>query len=68
MSDKVKLKKVTVDNWEAVVKLELGVDQEDLVARNLYSIAKAQFDPDARRLCVEAHRRFPDVRYADTEG
>ncbi|HET7910066.1 MAG TPA: hypothetical protein VFL19_05110 [Nitrospira sp.] len=61
MSDKVKLKKVTVDNWEAVVKLELGVDQEDLVARNLYSIAKAQFDPDARR-------RFPDVRYAETEG
>ena len=68
MSDKVKLKKVTVDNWEAVVKLELGVDQEDLVARNLYSIAQAQFDPDARRLCLEAHRRFPDVRYAETEG
>lgn len=56
MSDKVKLKKVTVDNWEAVVKLELGVDQEDLVARNFYSLAKAQFDPDARRLFLEAHR------------
>jgi diamine N-acetyltransferase len=48
MSNKVKLKKVTADNWEAVVELELGAGQEDLVASNLYSVAQAQFDPDAR--------------------
>jgi diamine N-acetyltransferase len=48
MSDKVKLKKVNADNWEAVVELELGADQEDLVASNLYSVAEAQFNPDAR--------------------
>jgi hypothetical protein len=48
MSDKVTLRMVTADNWEAVVELELGVDQEDLVARNFYSIAKAQFNPGAR--------------------
>ena len=41
------------DNWEAVVELELGAGQEDLVAINLYSVAEAQFDPDARprRIC-----------------
>ena len=54
MSDKVKLKKVTADNWEAVVELELGADQEDLVASNLYSVAEAQFDPDARPRAVYA--------------
>lgn len=54
MSDKVKLKKVTADNWEAVVELEFGVGQEDLVASNLYSVAEAQFDPNARPRAVYA--------------
>jgi hypothetical protein len=71
MSDKVTFKMVTADNWEAVVKLELGVDKEDLVARNLYSDAEAQFGPDARlgarSLCREARRRLPDVRRAENE-
>ena len=57
MSDKVKLKKVTADNWEAVVELELGAGQEDLVASNLYSVAEAQFDPDARARAVYAGKR-----------
>ena len=57
MSDKVKLKKVTADNWEAVVELELGAGQEDLVASNLYSVAEAQFDPDARPHAVYAWKR-----------
>jgi 4'-phosphopantetheinyl transferase EntD len=49
MSDKVKLKKVTADNWEEVVELELRASQEDLVASNLYSVAEAQFDPSLQR-------------------
>jgi diamine N-acetyltransferase len=57
MSDKVKLKKVTADNWEAVVELELRGSQEDLVASNLYSVAEAQFDPDARPRAIYAGKR-----------
>lgn len=57
MSDKVKLKKVTGDNWEAVVELELGAGQEDMVASNLYSVVEAQFDPDARPRAVYAGKR-----------
>lgn len=57
MSDKVKLKKVTADNWEEVVDLELRGSQEDLVASNLYSVAEAQFDPDARPRAVYAGKR-----------
>src|ERR1043166_876386 len=57
MSDKIKLKKVTADNWEEVADLELGDDQQDLVASNLYSIAEAQFDPDARPRAVYAGKR-----------
>jgi 4'-phosphopantetheinyl transferase EntD len=68
MTDYVKLKKVTADNWKAVVELELGAGQEDLVTSNLYSVAEAQFDPDVRRLCREACRRLPDVQRAENEG
>jgi diamine N-acetyltransferase len=57
MSDKVKLKKVTGDNWEAVVELEFGAGQEDMVANNLYSIAEAQFDSHARSRGVYAGKR-----------
>jgi diamine N-acetyltransferase len=57
MSDKVKLKKVTADNWEAVVERELHDSQEDLVASNLYSVAEAQFDPEPRPRAVYAGKR-----------
>ena len=57
MSDKVKLAKVTSDNWDAVVELELGAGQEDLVASNFYSVAEAQFGPDARPRAVSAGKR-----------
>jgi diamine N-acetyltransferase len=57
MRKKVRLKKVTADNWEAVVELELDTDQQDLVASNLYSVAESQFDPDARPRAVYAGRR-----------
>jgi diamine N-acetyltransferase len=55
---KIRLKKVTADNWEAVAALKLSADQEGLVASNLYSIAEAQFDPDARPRAVYAGRRI----------
>jgi diamine N-acetyltransferase len=57
MSDKIKLKKGAADNWEEVVELELRDSQEDLVASNLYSVAEAQFDPDARPRAVYAEKR-----------
>ena len=62
LSDKVKLKKVTADNWDAVVELELGVGQGDQLASNLYSVAEAQFDPgpSARRQYREARHQLPD--------
>ncbi len=66
MTNYVKLKKVTADNWEAVVELELGAGQEYLVTSNLYSVAETQFDPDVRRLCREACSRLPDVQRAET--
>jgi 4'-phosphopantetheinyl transferase EntD len=68
MTDYVKLKKVTADNWEAVVELELGAGQEDLVKSNLYSVAEAQFDPDVRCLYRQTCRRLPDVQRAENEG
>jgi diamine N-acetyltransferase len=57
MSELVKLKKVTADNWEGVVELELRAGQADLVASNLSSVAEAQFDPDARPRAVYARKR-----------
>ena len=49
-------------------RVELGAGQEDLVTSNLYSVAEAQFDSDARHLCREACRRLPDVQRAENEG
>jgi diamine N-acetyltransferase len=57
MPKKISLKDVTVDNWEAVVDLELDPDQEDLVASNLYSVAESHYDPDARPRAVYAGKR-----------
>jgi diamine N-acetyltransferase len=57
MSDEVKLNKVTTDNWEAVDELELGAGQEDPLASNLYSVAQAQYDPNARPRAVYAWKR-----------
>lgn len=67
MSDKVKLKKVTGDNWEAVVELEFGAGQEDLVASNLYSIAEAQFDSHARPRGVYAGKRVVGLLMYDVQ-
>jgi len=67
MRDKVKFKKVTADNWEAVIELELGAGQEDLVASNLYSVAEAQFDPDARPSAIYAGKRVVDFLMYDEQ-
>lgn len=57
MSDVVRLKHVTEDNWQAIAALRLGPEQEEMVASNLYSIAEAHFDPDARPRAVYAGKR-----------
>lgn len=54
MAKDVRLADVTADNWEAVVGLELGPGQEDLVASNAYSLAQSKFEPDARPRAVYA--------------
>ena len=58
MRDDVKLKKVTAENWRAVAGLELEPAQADLVASNVYSLAEAQFDSDARPRAVYAGKRI----------
>lgn len=57
MRKDVKLKDVTADNWERVVDLELGDDQQDLVADNTYSLAESKFNPLARPRAVYAGKR-----------
>ena len=71
MSDKVKLKKVTADNWEAVVELRArcrpgipGGEQPLFGCRGAVRSRRA----GACRLCREARRRLPDVRRAENEG
>lgn len=41
----VNLAPVTAENWQACCELSLPVEQQDLVASNLYSIAETQFYP-----------------------
>ena len=42
------LEPVTATNWKACIALELAPGQEHFVPSNLYSIAEAQFYPDAQ--------------------
>jgi|SRR6478672_13158103 diamine N-acetyltransferase len=58
MSNEVRLKDVTARNWHAVARLKLSPEQEDLVASNLYSIAQAKFDPNARPRAVYAGKEL----------
>lgn len=41
----VTLREITRDNWEALIRLELPVEQQSFVAPNLYSIAEARVYP-----------------------
>jgi len=71
MSDKLKLKKMTADNWEAVVEHEHCGSQEELMASNLCSVAVAQFDPDARPRAIYAEKLvvvFPMNDLQKTKG
>lgn len=48
----VQLKPITVDDWKSVVALKLAPEQHDFVPSNLYSIAEAQFYPEAHSRAV----------------
>lgn len=48
----VQLRPITVDNWKACIALTVGPEQQVFVPSNLYSIAEAQFYPDAQPLAI----------------
>jgi diamine N-acetyltransferase len=39
----IELRPVTIENWQALIKLKVREDQKDFVASNLYSIAQSKF-------------------------
>ncbi len=43
----ISLQPITVDNWKACISLRLQESQQHFLPSNLYSIAEAQFYPDA---------------------
>ncbi len=43
----VRLEPVTVENWKDCIALDIAPDQQHFVPSNLYSIAEAQFYPEA---------------------
>jgi diamine N-acetyltransferase len=49
---RVRLSEITVDNWRECIELGVRDEQTDLVPSNLYSIAEAQFYPDAVPLAI----------------
>ena len=53
----ITLQPITRDNWQACIALRLAPEQERWVPSNLYSIAEAQFYPEAQARAV----------YADTD-
>lgn len=48
----VSLKPITVDNWQECISLKVKDEQADFVPSNLYSIAEAQFYPQAVPLAI----------------
>ncbi len=51
----ISLLPVTADNWKACANLALAKHQQNFVPSNLYSIAEAQFYPQARSRAVYAN-------------
>jgi diamine N-acetyltransferase len=49
---KVSLKPITADNWKECIGLKVKDEQTDFVPSNLYSIAEAQFYPQAVPLAI----------------
>jgi diamine N-acetyltransferase len=48
----VSLKPITADNWKGCIDLKVKDEQADFVPSNLYSIAEAQFYPQAAPLAI----------------
>jgi diamine N-acetyltransferase len=46
------LKPITADNWQECIGLKVKDEQADFVPSNLYSIAEAQFYPQAAPLAI----------------
>lgn len=46
MANHITLEDITIDNFEALMDMELPEHQHDLLASNAYSIAQAKFYPD----------------------
>lgn len=49
---RIRLSEITVDNWQECIQLCVADEQAELVPGNLYSIAEAQFYPDAVPLAI----------------
>jgi diamine N-acetyltransferase len=64
---RVRLAKVTEDNWEDVVDLELSDDQQDFVADNTYSLAESKFDRSARPRAIYAGKQIVGFLMYDVE-
>jgi diamine N-acetyltransferase len=43
---KITLKTITSDNWRECIKLNVGDNQKQFVASNMYSLAESAFEPD----------------------
>jgi len=49
---------ITAKNWQACTKLELKPNQKDFIPSNLYSIAEAQFYPNANSKAIYADKEL----------
>jgi diamine N-acetyltransferase len=49
---RVSLQPITLANWKTCISLSVDESQRDFVPSNLYSIAEAQFYPEARPLAI----------------
>ncbi|MEH7234971.1 GNAT family N-acetyltransferase [Bacillus sp. JJ1562] len=50
----VTLQKITRDNWEECIDLQVGKSQKGFIASNLYSIAEVQFLPNFEAFAIYA--------------
>lgn len=48
----IQLAPIAVENWKEAIALKVAPDQQAFVPENLYSIAEAQFYPEARALAI----------------
>ena len=54
MSDKIRLKKVTTDNWKAEVEIEIRAGQEDLMASSSIRLLRRSLIPTCSRVLPRA--------------